>query len=187
MQNVQVPRARSTSLKKRFLSRGVFDGVEGDCAGGIATGGWCRGALERRRRLESSAAREGGQGRPGTGRRGGALTARWCCCRQPPWRWTAGWRSWSAQWWLGSADRTIADREPIRGHPGSGARTSFRSVGRRMVCLPATVSTGSLSCTGHARDAGGHVVRRARVLAVPEPSQLASWRVRQRISPSRSP
>jgi hypothetical protein len=65
--------------------------------------------------------------------------------------------------------------------PGFGGTEILSFRGRRMVCLPATVRTGSLSYPGHARNARGHVDRRDRVLAVPEPSQLASWRARQRI------
>src|SRR6516162_10203642 len=96
-------------------------------------------------------------------------------------------QSWLPWFWLGAADLTIADRNRswatlIRGHGHTFVPLWAHGV------FPATVSTGSLSYHGHAHTRGGaHVDTRARVLAVPEPSQLASFGARQRISPSRSP
>jgi hypothetical protein len=71
-------------------------------------------------------------------------------------------------------------------------------AGRPMVRLPGIPSprsggmvgyghdqAGSITCNDHAPK-GGHAVRRARVLAVPEPSHPACS-ARQRISPSRRP
>ena len=60
-----------------------------------------------------------------------------------------------------------------QGHRGSAAPAIPSSAVGRMVCSGHS-QTGSLSYPGHARSAGGHGDRRARVLAVSEPAHAAS-------------
>ena len=164
-------RSRSR-LSRAFAARGSGVGARLNEAGAVsgASAGW-----EGRSRPGRRPARRGSLEGPGVS------------CRQPYSDQTARWAVLVAQV-CGWAQRTSPllignDQRP----PWFGGTDipSFRF--RAHGVFPATVKTGSLSYPGHARSAGGHVVRRARVLAVPEPSQLASWRARQRISPSRSP
>jgi hypothetical protein len=100
--------------------------------------------------------------------------------------WTAGRRSWSR--WLDTADRTIAQPN-CAGASGSDAQTFLRSVDpgrdrclnarglsgrpwRRMVCVrPQPDGLKQLPRPRRSVTVEAHVVRRARTLAVSEPSR----------------
>ena len=83
-----------------------------------------------------------------------------------------------------SSDLTIGAQNWAGQAVWFGCRTFLRPDGWCMVCSGHS-QTGSFSSPA-APFAGGHVDLRARVLAVSEPAQPASW-ARQRISPSRRP
>jgi hypothetical protein len=175
--------------EEALLSRGVFDGVEGDFVGLCRRWAGCGARESRRRRLLRALAGVGGAVRAGP-------------LGPPVWGSLEGPGVELSPAIVGSDRPCGRSCSPgLAGHSGPhhcrsgtdqrppwfGARTYLRSALRHMVCFRPQSRRAHSVTTATPAEAGSHVDTRTGVPAVPEPSQLASFWARQQISPSLSP